>query len=211
MRRVWKSYLVFTPFFCRLLFLVLPVLLVGLQVWLRRYSVVMTAYLVLAIYLAAEVFLDHWVFGGIAAKGMGQPDYLKASGRGLQIMKTALNVGAIRPAVEMVFTLLAGVGIALLTGNRHFLKTEQVTACLTLIFAAYFFTMLGLVITRFLDGIMIRMCVVYIESMLFTGVFLLLPEHILWLLPLSAFLAAGMGWLCLRITIYRVKESYYDS
>lgn len=80
MKKKITSYLVFTSGLYRLLlFVLVPIVITIAQILLHFDDYFLMTYLVAILFPVAEVFLDYWVFGGIAVKGGTHLEYLKSS------------------------------------------------------------------------------------------------------------------------------------
>ena len=90
-----KSYLVFAGARYRLaVYLLMPAVLLGIGLWvegkLGSGNGGVGAIVVTVLLPMAEISSDNWLFGGIQAKDSMGLEYLKASGRGMGIVKKAL-------------------------------------------------------------------------------------------------------------------------
>lgn len=90
-----KSYLVFAGARYRLaVYLLMPAVLLGIGLWvegkLGSGNGGVGAIVVTVLLPMAEISSDNWLFGGIQAKDSMGLEYLKASGRGMGILKNAL-------------------------------------------------------------------------------------------------------------------------
>lgn len=182
-----RCYLVFaSPFYRVVMFLLVPVLLVGSMLWLRNAvgdkgiaGNLGPALLMMALLSFAEIFSDTWLFGGIQAKDTINTDYLKTSGEGMGILRKALPLDFLRK-----FLSAAGISavyyLAVLYGDGDFaggFAWGERTAVLpgayapaggglwwagVLFFPAavsWFFSVLGTFLTRFADTFWANMMV----------------------------------------------------
>lgn len=210
MKKMLKSYLIFAPMLYRLiLFLVIPVLLIALQVWLvPADAIYTTAYLVLLVLLSAEIMMDRWAFGGIAAKSVRQPEYLKSSRQGMKIMKYALVVDIVRQFAESLAVVVICAALCVLFGGTFGVK--EAAGSLALLFSGSALISVTHTIVRFLDIPMINMWAAWVAGMIFSGIYLIAFNHSSWMLPVSAVLALVCAVLGVKVILKRLEESYYD-
>lgn len=210
MKKLLKSYLVFAPMLYRLiLFFAVPVLLIALQVWLSSANAIyMSVYVVLLVLLSAEIMMDRWAFGSIAAKSVRQPEYLKSSRKGMKVMKYALAADTVRRFVESLAVVVICAAVCVLFGGTFGVK--EAAACLALLFSGSALTSVTLTIVRFLDVSMINMWAAWVAAMIFSGIYLIVFDHSSWMLPVSAVLALVCALLGVKVILNRLEESYYD-
>lgn len=210
MKKMLKSYLVFAPVLYRLiLFLVVPVLLIALQMWLASANAIYTSvYLVLLVLMSAEIMMDRWAFGGIAAKNVRQPEYLKSSRQGMKVMKYALAADAVRQFVESLAVLVICAAVCVGFGGTFGVK--EAASCLALLFSGSALISVTLTIVRFLDIPMINMWAAWVAGMIFSGIYLIAFNHSSWMFPVSAVLALVCAVLGVKAILKRLEESYYD-
>ncbi len=101
MRRMIKCYLTFSTRLYRLIvFLLLPLLAVITAVLLGGLAAMF-------VLLSAEILADRLSFGGIAARGVGLPEYIKSSHRGLSVMRSALVCNLFRQLIYIAAVRMA--------------------------------------------------------------------------------------------------------
>lgn len=213
MIRKIKCYLVFTPFWYRLiLFLIMPLVLIALQAamaqrqtWNMAVSLNLTIALVL---LEVEVFLDYWAFGAISTREGMQLTYLRTSPRGIKLLKTALGVNLVRQLFAGLIPMLLGFVCRLQMGEGF--VSEYAAGSLAYILLGYIFLVTASTIARFFDGMMLNLAIasIALTIMMLVGIFMLsaLPGMLAILVPLAVLASiASVG-----IAVYRVKEGYYD-
>lgn len=210
MKKMLKSYLVFVPMLCRvILFLLIPVLLIALQIWIAPLDMFYTSsYLMLLILMLVQIILDNWVFGGIATKNVRQPEYLKSSTHGMTLIKHALAADTICGFVESVMVVLIGAGAYVTRVSLP--DGKEILAVFTLLFFANALTSLTLLVVRFFDGIMASMMAAFISEIIFGGIFLITPHGAVWLLVAGVLLAVVFGTLGVKVMVRRLEDSYYD-
>lgn len=223
MKRGMKSYLVFTPGVCRLLlFIAAPVLLIGLNVtlaWNVRRLVLTEIYLfadlmvflTAAFLMVAEVMLDNWVFGGIAVKGSGSLDYMKASPKGIQLMRTALRTDLIRMFAESAGVVFLSRAAWTVAGNlgglwnlRGIVMILAMTAC------QYFFTVVMLLVTRHFGNWAVSMVAVWLVSWTMAPMFILIRQSSYVMLAVLTVLSVAVSVFSQWKIMRRVEESFYD-
>lgn len=235
MKRKIKSYLVFTPLLYRLfVLLLLPLALVALLAWLGTFEGVpplLSCVLALSLWMASEIVLDQWAFGGIASRAVGQPEYLKSSRRGLALTRTALAMNMVRSLAVMALVLAVGMPLGMWIGGRSLSggAGSILPMVAALLFAAWMLIQVGSTVTRFLEGMLFNMMAAGGVGILFTGTIYLLDSVMVskampngalaeegtplraWLGLLVCFVVAvAVAMACLCVLIHRVKECYYD-
>ncbi len=221
MRRGIKSYLVFTSVWYRLgVYLVMPVVLMGLSLWIEGcvqgdggVSVVLGAVLL----PMTEIISDNWLFGGIQTKDSIGLEYLKTSGQGLGILKSALWVDLGRKFLSALCMIalcrLGGIlvaGKALSFGN--FCGSYGGEALLYFVLLSYFVSVLGTFLSRFTDMLWINCLIGYGATGLtaFGMILLNLGRYLLIVDVLLGSLGILVSVLAVRIARKRVERSYYD-
>lgn len=117
MRRICKSYLVFTGFGYRLVvFGLIPLLLLGIQAFMVFRGTDGSIPLVLEL-ACMEVMADSWFLGGIQSREAEKMDFLKTSAKGMQVLKTALGMDLLRRFVSLAGMLLLCGAMARLGGR----------------------------------------------------------------------------------------------
>lgn len=203
MRRMIKCYLTFSTRLYRLIvFLLLPLLAVITAVLLGGLAAMF-------VLLSAEILADRLSFGGIAARGVGLPEYIKSSHRGLSVMRSALVCNLFRQLIYIAAVtagcigLGAAKGVFCMTGD---LWMQAFDLCLlaAVLMAAFvtvvrFFelTWAGLIASTVAD-------VVFIAGIVLVGRSPVLMAALL--LP-AAVVVPVMG---LRVIERRLERSYYD-
>lgn len=217
MRRICKSYLVFTGFGYRLvIFWLVPLLLLGIQaaaVFLGgNLSIILP--LIMA---SIETMADSWFLGGIQSKDAAKMDFLKTSAEGMRVLKTAMIMDFLRRFVSMAVVFLLCCGIARLGGG----KASAIPPALKnglLVFPllfGYTFSVLATLVGRFSVFFWINMLVSYPIPILGAVSMVILSEPVymdmavLFDIALAA-LGILLVVLAVRTAMKKVEGSYYD-
>lgn len=103
-----KSYIVFTPIGYRIaVYLLIPAALTACSVWTGTYMGEAGLMLVAMFLTLTEIVSDSWLFGGLQNRDAEKMDYLKASGRGLSLVRNALWVDLLRKFLTALCTIAA--------------------------------------------------------------------------------------------------------
>ena len=203
MKNIMKSYLIFTtPVYRLLTFFAVPVGLIGLLLFFGSGKTGVEVFLAALMFSFAEVSLDYWVFGGIAVKGGAQMEYLKSSGRGMRLLRTALAVNMARQLLGLILIILAmRVGF----GNRG-----NVLWSVDAVLLGYLFIVAGTAIARFFDGIGVNMGISCIAFFPMTACVWLIVFHSVLMLAILLPLSAAVSAAGVNVVMKRIKEGYYD-
>ncbi len=227
MRKMIKSYLVFTSAAYRIvMYILMPVSMIGLIAWMGS-NIKEAAILLAAVLLTmAEILSDSWLFGGIQARDPEKIDYLKTSGRGMGLLRNALIMDLGR---KFLFSLLiAGAGhyvlrlrgIAFLSGRGlagdggGAVQTGvKIGILLCFALTSYFFSTVGTFLSRFGSLFWINLLIGY-PCMILTALcsYLILSSgHSIWLFNLlNMLLCAGASVLTVYIAMRKCRGGYYD-
>lgn len=208
MKRKIKNYLALTsPIYRIAVFLLMPIVAIGVYWFLRDAEVAIGLVMVMALLIMAEIFFDTWLFGGIQSKDAEKLDYLKASPRGMQMMRDALGLDIVRRFLSAVVIF----GICYLIGGEAVLSVGPMILIYPPLIA-YTITVLGVFLARFECNIWINMVIGYVGviigvlSLSMAGVF----GHVLaWVLS-YAVLAVLVSILAVKVAVKKVEGSYYD-
>lgn len=217
MKQKIKSYLVFTSVLYKILMLlVLPVLLLGIQVFASvvfQGTVIPLSILVL---IFAEIFGDTFVLGGIQEKNSEKMDYLKTSPRGMKVMKSVLIMDLLRRFLSCVVIFgLSRVSMWVFGATPGSERLAGPGVLLLAVLLTYTFSVLGIFLSRFGSLLWINMLCAYAGAIVglvlfFIGTGGMLPL----LLPLMntamGILAVGLSILTVKIAMMKVEGSYYD-
>lgn len=217
MRRICKSYLVFTGFGYRLLmFGLVPLLLLGMQtvaVFLGgNLSIILP--LVMA---SIETMADSWFLAGIQSKDADKMDFLKTSAEGMRVLKTALIMDLLRRFVSMTVVFLLCCGIARLGGGKASAIPPVLKNALLVfpLLFGYTFSVLATLVGRFFSFFWINMLVAYPIPILGAVSMVILSEpvymHMAVLFDIAlAALGIVLVVLAVRTAMNKVEGSYYD-
>ena len=226
-----KSYIVFTSVAYRIvLYLLIPVALTAFCTWTGTYMGDASLVPTLMLLTLAEVISDSWLFGGLQHRDAENMDYLKASGRGLSLVRNALAVDLFRKFLTALCTVMASwllVGqvkrglagmpdlVVDFVSRGGPLQRSGLLAYLVLL--TYCFSALGTFLSRYGSavygnmlfgyGAMILVCL----AGLFGPSLVKYPSNGIFLLDLLC-LAVGIGVsvLAVRIAMRKVEGGYYE-
>lgn len=212
MKKKLRSYLVFYSLpFQILLLIALPIfstLLVLLPLFHNFYiAAICTS---IATLFSVEVLADFWIFGGIAAKDGGHPEYLKTSAQGVSFMRNALIQNQIRQFLVELLIFLLGRLLFCLMEKEPFFSQQDLLMGLFLTLMGYFFTVLATLIARFFSSLNIQFLITMIATVLYVITGLLGCTRILMALPLALLGSITVTVLSDQIMISKIKEAYYD-
>lgn len=220
MKQKMKSFKVFTSLGYRiLLFAVLPLVLLGLQLFISAVYQGTGIPLFAATLVIVEIMADNWFLGGIQEKNSAKIDYLKTSARGMKVMKNVLIMDVARRFLSCAGILALCQAIAQASACGTGVSGERGIAFLPLwmtLFTVYFLSALGVFIARFFSYLWVNLLCGYIGSI--AGLVICL----IWIsLPLPGLMAAGILFglvvlsvgisvLMVEIAMIKVEGSYYD-
>jgi len=160
MKQFWKCYHVFlAPTWLKwLMYLVYPLIMLGVFGWLLSRSVPGIVIILLAsvFIVTVEIFLDSVVFEGIASKDTNKLEYLKTSVRGMNTLRNSVIADAIRRVATVTIVL----------GSLELMKRNDMGISIIAIFVTLGSTELGLIITRSITMMIGRFLAIYLGSTL---------------------------------------------
>ena len=216
-----KSYLVFAGARYRLaVYLLMPAVLLGIGLWvegkLGSGNGGVGAIVVTVLLPMAEISSDNWLFGGIQAKDSMGLEYLKASGRGMGILKNALWMDLARKflsalGIIALHRLAAALAWGWEAGGAPG-SGSAVGVLLYFVLVAYIVSALGTFLSRF--GGMFWMNLLISYGAVFLAAFALmllnLAEHIFVIDIMCMALGVAVSVLTVQVAMKRVERSYYD-
>lgn len=217
MKQKIKSYLVFTPFLYKiLLFLVLPVFLLGLQALASAALQGTTIPLSLFMLILVEVPGDNFVLGGIQEKNSEKIDYLKTSPRGMKVMQNVLMIDLARRFLAAVIIFaLSRLMMSVFGAAPEAEKLAGSGALLLAVLLSYTLSVLGIFISRFCSLLWVNLLCGYVGAI--AGIILFFVgagNYFPLLLPVMnaalGILAVGFSILTVKIAMMKVEGSYYD-
>lgn len=217
MRRICKSYLVFTGFGYRLvMFGLVPLLLLGIQAAAVSQGKNLSIILPLTM-SSIEVMADSWFLGGIQSKNAEKMDFLKTSTEGMRVLKTALIMDFLRRFVSMTVVFLLCCGIARLGGGKAS-AIPPVWMIALLVFPllfGYTFSVLATLVGRFSSFFWMNMLVAYpIPIVGAVSISILSDPVYMDMAVLFDIALAALGIvlvvLAVRTAVKKVEGSYYD-
>lgn len=229
MKKGIKSYIVFTTRAYRLvLFVLIPLAVVGIQLGLSMMcsylegwrgdieDIVDAADLVVIIassfMMTAEVLVDNWVFGGVAARTGVTPEYPRSSARGKQVMREALRAGSIRQLLESALLLVLGRACwAVAAGGFSELFTQrELVFMAAVMFCECFTVTAALWVARRYDNYRVNMGIAWLANFISVWLFILCKRFSAVMYAVMVLLYVSASVLSQRMTMKRVEESYYD-
>lgn len=223
MKRGMRSYLVFTSDAYRwILFIAVPVVIIGLNTALawnvRRITLAETYFLAdlmvlltTELLMTAEVFLDGWTFGGIAVKGSGSLDCIKASPRGRKLVRAALRTDLLRMLAESAIVVALSRAAWTVARNLGGLwDLRGIAMILAMIACQYFFTVTVLLVARHFDSFGVSMMAVWLACWMMLPLFLLARLSSFWMLGVFTALSVAASVLSQWKIMRRVEEGFYD-
>lgn len=203
-----KSYLAFTSKpYQWILFLLVPGAVIGLEVFLGRALIYVEMGMSALVY--AEAVADHFAFGGIAAKNMGLPEYMKASDHGREVLKMALAGNMIRQLVESAAVLGVGLGIFFMRTKAD-VTGEVCLQCVAVLLLGYMITILVTTIARFFEILHVNLLSAMFGVAAFAAGMPLVVAAPGMMLVLLGLLSAAASVVSIHIVGKRMEESYYD-
>lgn len=208
-----KCYLAFTTMAYRIVaFAVLPLVAV-VSVLLFGADFI---YMEIILLLAAEIMMDGLSFGGIAAREVGLPEYVKASGRGQSVMRKVLVGNLIRQFAESAALILASLCIVAVSENgilkpdRGDLIGVDKAQLAAMFLLGYVLMVLGVTVARFFEMMWTGMLVATFAEFLFlAGMIPVVVAPVLMtavLIPVAAVVSIAAT----RVLEKRMERSYYD-
>lgn len=211
MKQKIRNYLIFVPAGYRLLLLLLELLVsVGMQIFFGAGSYILMVYLAVLLFMFGEMLFDYWLFGGLAAKEGLQLEYLKTSRRGMQVLLTALRGHMIEQLVTELLIVAINSRVFLWREGTLSLEGKYVIGCQALIALGYFLLVAGTTVSRCFDGMMVSMLANVVAIILMLGISTLIWTSAIPMYGLILALTIAAVYISLKITMNRVKESYYD-
>lgn len=228
-----KSYLVFTGLWYRIaVYLLAPLAMVGLGLWVEAMIGESGAGMVIVTVLlpTVEIVSDNWLFGGIQAKDSMKLEFLKTSGRGMDVYKSALWMDLLRKFLSALGTValwllaagwLAGgsaAGTADGAGTlgkgvySNAVNAYGMGVLLYFVLLTYFASTLGTFLSRFGDMLWLNMLIGY-GSFYLTALGLIMlnmADCIIVIDIICAILDVFISVLAVRTAMKRMEGSYYD-
>lgn len=206
MKQMLKSYHVFLPLVWErtIVYLLYPVLLLMLNYFGRvKLHIDAEAYLMLCagMVVAAELFLDYFIFGGIAAKDTNKLEYLKTSTKGISLLKKGLVGDWIRRFISVGIIIMANYCL-----GEGALSLGKTGVC---VFSTLLLAEAGLIVTRFFSLMTIVTAMIIFLGMLAMVITLsvLAGGMVIWICPVLCVVVSVLGRM---LIIRKMKGSYYD-
>lgn len=207
MKQMLKSYHVFLPLVWEraIVYLLYPALFLLLNYWSGAvFHSDAEKYLMLCagMVVTVELFLDYFIFGGVAAKDTNKLEYLKTSTKGSRLLKNGLMGDGIRRFISVGIIIMANS----VFGNGA-LPPDKTAVC---VFSTLLLIEVGLVISRFFSLVAISLGVTVFLGMLamVVTVYAFTAEIMAWICPVLYVVVSILGR---SLIIRKMKRSYYDS
>lgn len=172
MKRCVKSYLVFTSLLYRIvMFVIIPIIMIGLLLWMEVYiggigGTSLSDFHVGAVYFVVMIFLsmfeiisDNWMFGGIQSKDVEKLDYMKTSGVGMQVIRSALSIDLLRKFLSAVGITGILYWITMLIRRGYDVSFGNIRILLCAVLVSYFCSALGTMLARYGSTVYINMMI----------------------------------------------------
>ena len=215
MRKKIKSYLVFTSLWYRFgVYLAIPAVLAAIGLLIER-GLPGGGLIVISVLLpVAEIISDSWLFGDIQTKDSMKLEYLKTSGQGKELIRTALWTDLFRKLLSAI-VIMALFSLAMVMGKGEAPEaagTGGFGSLLYLVLLSWLVSVLGTFVSRYASLVWINLIVSYGAMVLaMLGIFLLrLAEHILLIDLLFAIFGILMSTVAVKAAVERVERSYHD-
>ena len=215
MRKKIKSYLVFTSLWYRFgVYLAIPAVLAAIGLLIER-GLPGGGLIVISVLLpVAEIISDSWLFGGIQTKDSMKLEYLKTSGQGKELIRTALWTDLFRKLLSAI-VIMALFSLAMVMGKGEAPEaagTGGFGSLLYLVLLSWLVSVLGTFVSRYASLVWINLIVSYGAMVLaMLCIFLLrLAEHILLIDLLFAIFGILMSTVAVKAAVERVERSYHD-
>ncbi len=162
--------------------------------------------------LAAEVYMDRWTFGSIAARKGGGVEYLKTSPRGLETVRAALWAEKGRMLFEYlaVFGLCKALQRGISGGSWGAWGLQAIVQAAALVTAEYCVAVCFKQIARYFDDLHLNSLLTAMAGMVFILLINALRAFGTYVLLGLFLLAFPATIVSIRLTTARVEEDYYD-
>lgn len=160
-----------------------------------------------------ECVADYWLFSGIQSKSVNHMDFLKGSRKGKLFFKNAILSDIMRRAIVILICNGFNLAIGILIFKKNLSESGGIELVILYSVCCYFFSTLGVFISRFSDIWWLNMSSGYFGSFIFSVLlyFISALESLLWIW-IIAFLVFGVviSMMIERVAIKKVEDSYYD-
>ena len=223
-----KSYLAFTsPLYRIAVYLLVPAGAVGIGLWAGRAFGEMGVMFATVLLPTAEILSDGWFLGGIQTKDAVKLDYLRTSGQGMKILRSALAMDLVRKFLTALVTipgcyliLRATEGykdeIDIAFSRRGISGTsgwEETGVLLYFILVSYLASVLGTFLSRYSGTIWMNMVIGY-GAMHFASLCMFLLMFSNYMFFIDVFFCIIIFCVCVlavRTAMRKVEGESYDS
>lgn len=222
MKRILKSYLVFTSLIYRIvMFIIMPLVMIVVAFWIGSgfgntgtTTLKTVPGIVICMLLPlVEIITDNWVFGGIQSKDAYKLDYLKTSSAGMQVMRNALSIDLLRKFLSAVGITSVSYGLiywGLMHDSTIVLMEDDLKLLPCAVLVSYFFSVLGTVLARYGSMVWLNVMIAYLLEFITLVCINVLMECPVVYCFLLGILDVAISILAVRIAMKKVEGSYYD-
>lgn len=209
MKECIKSYHVFlSPFWLKCVMYVIYPVLLTLGTWGLIELTNMPAFSLvycIGLLMTAEVFLDFFVFGGVAAKDTNKLEYLKTSVKGLSALRKALLVDEARRLISVVLI----ISISLMLSGAQM----QIVSILAGMLLAIIFTEIGLFVIRKTTQMTVLITVLFVGEMVAMAIVTMTIMYMnisAWVLIPLVIMVGVLVVGNIKMVMKKARDSYYD-
>lgn len=229
MKKGMKSYIVLSSRAYRLiLFVLFPLAVIGIQLGLSIMCMYLEGWrenigdivyaadhavaVASSFMIEAEILVDNWVFGGVAAKIGVSPEYPRSSPWGRQMIRVALQTDSIRQILESALILVLGrvCWIIAAGGFSELFAPDKLAFMAAVLFCECFVITVALSVARRYDNIFVNMSFAGLAYFISVWLFMLCRMYSYVMCAVMLLLYVPASALGQRMTMKRVEESYYD-
>lgn len=223
-----KSYLAFTsPLYRIAVYLLVPAGIVGIGLWAGGTFGEMGVMFATVLLPTAEILSDGWFLGGIQTKDAVKLDYLRTSGQGMKMLRSALIVDLIRK----FFTALGAILVCylILRAGREWDEIDIVFSrvrvgmigmnaweegpiLLYFVLISYLTSVLGTFLSRYSGTLWLSMIIGY-GAMQFASLCILLLIFLNYIVVIDVFfcmISFGVSILAVRVAMKKVEGGSDD-
>lgn len=222
MKRILKSYLLFTPLIYRIvMFIIMPIVMIVIAFCIgvdfgHAETVALQSIpgiVVCMLLPLVEIIADNWVFGGIQSKDAYKLDYLKTSSAGMKVMRNALLIDLLRKFFSAVVIMCVSYGLIywrmMQDSTKVFIEDDlKMLPCAVLV--SYFFSVLGTVLARCGSMVWLNVMVAYLLEFITLICVNVMMECAVVYSFLPVILDVAISILAVRLAMKKVEGSYYD-
>lgn len=215
MREYIRSYQVFLPLYHpatrALFYLGYPLLLIGFNLFLCEFigSFNIIYFVLPGELICIELFLDYFIFGGIASKDTNRLEYVKTSQKGMGILKHAFRFDVVRRFIS-ILVVIAGYTLGgYLSGMT---KEVSLYHMICAVLLCNLILMPGIIITRYFTQLWFNILIYNLQIIITVFIQVILFQSEKHILILLAMMLAYLAIVTVgnKMLMKRAKEGYYD-